>query len=213
MTVGSAAVRTPGTMASPWASDRGPFTGLRLCRSGSATEMQIAKCKCGCMARKRRRLPYRPLAKVVLHPLGQRDRHGGKGGGAMKLITHRGGCHCGQVRFEVDAPEDLELETCNCSICEMTGFLHHVVPRARFRLRSGHKMLAGYRFHTKTAVHPFCKACGVRPFLVPRAYPDGISVNANCLDGDTVRSRDVVRRLDGQNWERRLTVAYDPTAA
>ena len=50
------------------------------------------------------------------------------------LITHRGGCHCGAVRFEVDAPADLEASDCNCSVCRACGFLHLIVPGTRFRL-------------------------------------------------------------------------------
>ena len=52
-------------------------------------------------------------------------------------ITHRGGCHCGRVRFEVDAPARIEALDCNCSICRMTGFLHLIVPASRFRLVAG----------------------------------------------------------------------------
>ena len=48
-----------------------------------------------------------------------------------------GGCHCGRVRFEVDAATPLEVLDCNCSICRMTGFLHLIVPATRFRLLSG----------------------------------------------------------------------------
>ena len=29
---------------------------------------------------------------------------------------HAGGCHCGAVRFEVEAPAELEVEDRNCSI-------------------------------------------------------------------------------------------------
>ena len=53
------------------------------------------------------------------------------------LITHRGGCHCGAVAFEVDAPARLVVSECNCSICRMSGFLHLIVPRTRFRLLRG----------------------------------------------------------------------------
>ena len=41
----------------------------------------------------------------------------------MATVVHRGGCHCRRVRFEVEAPADLEALDCNCSICRMTGFL------------------------------------------------------------------------------------------
>ncbi|MBS0582554.1 MAG: GFA family protein, partial [Proteobacteria bacterium] len=53
------------------------------------------------------------------------------------FVTHHGRCHCGAVRFEVDAPARIAALDCNCSICRMTGFLHLIVPAARFRLRAG----------------------------------------------------------------------------
>jgi hypothetical protein len=34
----------------------------------------------------------------------------------MRLVTHRGGCHCGAVAFEVQAPARLTVSDCNCSI-------------------------------------------------------------------------------------------------
>jgi hypothetical protein len=98
------------------------------------------------------------------------------------LVTHRGGCHCGAVAFEVDAPARLTVSDCNCSICRMSGYLHLIVPRARFRLLRGADELAEYTFNTNTARHLFCRTCGVKSFYVPRSNPDGYSVNARCLE-------------------------------
>lgn len=105
---------------------------------------------------------------------------------APSLVTHRGGCHCGQVRFEVDAPAQVEALDCNCSICRMTGFLHLIVPASRFRLLAGEDALVDYRFNTGTARHRFCRHCGIKSFYVPRSHPDGIDVNVRCLDDGTV---------------------------
>jgi len=102
------------------------------------------------------------------------------------LSTHRGGCHCGAVAFEVDAPAHLVVSECNCSICRMTGFLHLIVPRTRFRLLRGADALSDYRFNTGTAQHLFCRRCGVKSFYVPRSNPDGYSVNLRCLDRSTI---------------------------
>lgn len=104
------------------------------------------------------------------------------------LVTHRGGCHCGRVRFDVDAPADIEALECNCSICRMTGFVHLIVPAARFRLLAGQDALAEYTFNTGAAKHRFCRHCGIKSFYVPRSHPDGIDVNVRCLDAATVRS-------------------------
>ena len=99
------------------------------------------------------------------------------------VITHHGGCHCRRVRFEVDASAQPEVLECNCSICTMTGYLHLIVPAARFRLLQGADDLAEYRFNTGAARHLFCRHCGIKSFYVPRSHPDGISVNARCFDG------------------------------
>lgn len=120
-----------------------------------------------------------------------------------QLITHKGGCHCGAVRFEVEAPANIVLSECNCSICRMSGYLHLIVPRAAFHLIKGEDALATYRFNTGVAQHRFCKSCGVKSFYVPRSHPDGVSVNARCLDLETVLSTKI-SKFDGQNWERNI---------
>lgn len=114
-------------------------------------------------------------------------------------MIYHGSCHCGAIRFEVDAPEDLEVDDCNCSICSMTGYLHLIVPRSRFRLLAGASAITTYRFNSGTAEHTFCKVCGVKAFYVPRSNPDGIDVNLRTLQ-EKPRSLRVVP-FDGQNWE------------
>jgi len=116
------------------------------------------------------------------------------------LVIHRGGCHCGAVAFEVDAPADLSASDCNCSICRMTGFLHLIVPKSRFRLLKGQADLAEYRFNTGTARHLFCRHCGIKSFYVPRSHPDGYSVHVRCLEPGTVRSLKIAP-FDGVHWE------------
>jgi hypothetical protein len=116
------------------------------------------------------------------------------------MVVHTGGCHCGAVRFEVEAPARLKAELCNCSICSMTSFLHLIVPKSRFRLLRGDNVLTTYTFNTGVARHLFCRICGIKSFYVPRSNPDGISVNVRCLDPETIESV-TVRSFDGQNWE------------
>lgn len=117
------------------------------------------------------------------------------------LVTHRGGCHCGDVAFEIDAPRRLTVQECNCSICAMTGYLHLIVPAGRFRLLRGAGALAEYTFNTGTAKHLFCRRCGIKSFYVPRSNPDGYSVNVRCLDRATIEHVDIVP-FDGQHWEQ-----------
>ena len=117
------------------------------------------------------------------------------------MVTHKGGCHCGRVRFELEAPARIEVIDCNCSICAKSGYLHLIVPKERFRLLSGVESLTAYRFNTGTARHLFCAVCGIKSFYVPRSHPDGYSVNARCLDEGTVKAMTVVHG-DGKKWEQ-----------
>jgi hypothetical protein len=113
--------------------------------------------------------------------------------------TYRGGCHCGQVAFEVTGVLK-EVTLCNCSICTKKGYLHWIVPRESFRLLTPAERLSTYRFNTGVARHHFCPTCGVASFYVPRSHPNMIDVNVRCLDGVELEELKV-RRFDGRNWE------------
>lgn len=104
----------------------------------------------------------------------------------QQMVEHKGGCHCGRVRFRVSAPAHLTVLDCNCSICRMVPYFHLIVPPSRFELEQGEGGLATYTFNTGVAQHYFCKVCGLKSFYVPRSHPDCISVNARCLDAGTV---------------------------
>ena len=117
------------------------------------------------------------------------------------MVTAKGGCHCGRVAFEVDAPDSITVQDCNCSICSKTGFLHLIVPKSRFRLLKGEDSLSDYRFDTGEARHLFCSHCGIKSFYIPRSNPDGVSVNLRCVD-QGVFSNIEIEPFDGQNWEQ-----------
>ena len=117
-----------------------------------------------------------------------------------ELTQHKGGCHCGALRFEVDLPRTVEVEDCNCSICAMSGNIHVIVPASRFRLLQGADVLTEYTFNTGGAKHRFCRTCGIKSFYVPRSNQDGFAVTWRCIDN--WQALDVtVNAFDGQNWE------------
>ena len=119
------------------------------------------------------------------------------------MTTHKGGCHCGRVTYEVQAAANIQADQCNCSICRMSGYLHMIVPKNDFQLLSGEDALETYRFNSGVAEHYFCKHCGIKSFYLPRSHPDGISVNTNCLVRDTIDSI-AVTPFDGENWEKNI---------
>ena len=114
-------------------------------------------------------------------------------------MEYPGSCHCGAVKFTVEALEDVEVEDCNCSICAKSGYLHLIVPKSRFCLLTGEEALTTYTFNTRVAKHYFCKVCGIKPFYIPRSNPDGFDVNLRCLDIQPESVR--VISFDGQHWE------------
>ena len=97
--------------------------------------------------------------------------------------TFTGGCHCGEVRFEVTA--DLgNVISCNCSICQKRGALWAFVPAEHFALRAGSDELRDYQFGKRRLHHLFCPQCGVGSFS-RGVMPDGaemVAVNVRCLD-------------------------------
>jgi hypothetical protein len=120
------------------------------------------------------------------------------------MTRHTGGCHCGRVRFEIEAPASIEAKECNCSICSKTGYLHLFVSRSSFNLLQGEDALETYTFNTGVAQHYFCRHCGIKSFYVPRSHPEGISVNVRCLDDGTIEKIDI-EPFDGRHWEQNIS--------
>jgi hypothetical protein len=115
------------------------------------------------------------------------------------LTTYRGSCHCGNVRFEVEA--DLaSVIACNCSLCARAGYLLTFVPASQFKLLSGKEAQSDYQFNTKNIHHLFCKTCGTRSFGHGTG-PDGeqmYAINVRSLEGVDLDALNV-KKVDGRS--------------
>ncbi len=98
------------------------------------------------------------------------------------LSAHPGSCHCGAVRFRVDA-DITELTTCDCSLCVKRNAVMAKVPEAALTIVSGEDDLTLYEWNTRRAKHYFCRRCGIYVFHRKRAAPDHFGVTVFCLDG------------------------------
>lgn len=115
------------------------------------------------------------------------------------MSAHKGSCHCGRVRFEVDFEVSMVI-TCNCSICNKKGAIYAPARENQLQISQGEEELSLYQFGTNTAKHYFCKHCGIHPFLRSRLTPDSWTINVLCLDG--INLQDIPsKEFDGQNWE------------
>lgn len=116
-----------------------------------------------------------------------------------EIRTYAGGCHCGNVRYEVKAALR-EVIACNCSICSKTGTLLILVPAEQFELVSGGDVLSDYQFGKKQIHHLFCPRCGIRSFS-RGAGPEGrevYAVNVRCLDEVDLDTLEI-RHFDGKS--------------
>jgi len=92
-------------------------------------------------------------------------------------MSFQGSCHCGAVRFTVDADPPASAISCNCSHCRRKGFLLSFFPAERFTLEAGEEALQDYAFNTHKINHRFCRHCGTQAFAYG-ANPDGSPVRA-----------------------------------
>lgn len=109
------------------------------------------------------------------------------------MSRFEGSCHCGRVRFEVEADID-HVRVCDCSICSKRGALNHRIPKENLKLLTPWEDLVLYQWGSRTAKDYFCPTCGILPFRRPadptsgeRAQGvepfDGWAVNVRCLEG------------------------------
>lgn len=108
-----------------------------------------------------------------------------------------GSCHCGAVRFRVDAQID-ELTTCDCSLCVKKNALMGKVHESALTIVEGEDLLTLYEWNTHRAKHYFCSRCGIYTFHRKRSAPDHFGVNIHCLDGFDVAALPI-RATEGAN--------------
>jgi len=97
-------------------------------------------------------------------------------------MTHKGSCHCGQIRFEVEGDFESVVE-CNCSHCQRKGYLLWFTPRASLRFEAADGALSTYTFNKHAIQHHFCANCGCAPFgFGASGGHEMAAVNVRCLE-------------------------------
>jgi hypothetical protein len=98
-----------------------------------------------------------------------------------------GSCHCGSVRFRVDA-RVTEVTTCDCSLCVKRNAVMVKVAEKELTVLEGEAILTLYAWNTGVAKHYFCRRCGIYVFHRKRSAPDHFGVNVFCLEAFDPRS-------------------------
>jgi len=108
---------------------------------------------------------------------------------------HKGGCHCGRVRFEVIAPSQVTVIECSCDPCGKRQSRYFSVAADQFRLLKGHGELS--TFGSAAARHSFCTTCGVQSFVIPSGGDnDVVGVMPHCLDAGTMKKVKTEKRQE-----------------
>jgi hypothetical protein len=116
-------------------------------------------------------------------------------------MKYQGGCHCGAVKYEVEADLSSGVISCNCSHRHIKGLVLAFVPAENFTLLSGEDNLQEYFFNKKSIHHLFCKTCGVESFARGKRS-DGtptIAINVRCLEGVDLDQL-TIKQVDGKSF-------------
>ena len=117
--------------------------------------------------------------------------------------TCRGGCHCGELRFEVELDLLGGTTKCNCTYCAKSRFWLARSEQQDFLRASGEATV--YRGRNPVAQHFFCPRCGVHLYDRVDAQNmlgrTNVNVSIACLDDASVDEliSAPVRYSDGLN--------------
>lgn len=113
-----------------------------------------------------------------------------------------GSCHCGAVRFTLEAVPDTVTD-CNCSICRRYGVLWAYYRPEHVRFEPTNPATDTYTTASHTLAFHRCRTCGCVTHWAPLAGrdPGRMAVNARLLDLDILANAGV-RYLDGAVTER-----------
>ena len=108
----------------------------------------------------------------------------------------QGSCHCGKVRFSVEAGEPIPFMRCYCSICRKTagagGYAINIGAVARSMKVTGKRYLGIYRAHMPAEADRkarissgrryFCTGCGSALWLWDPTWPEQVHPHASAID-------------------------------
>jgi hypothetical protein len=115
--------------------------------------------------------------------------------------THKGGCFCGQIRYETTGTPFHET-SCHCAICRGTTGAASVawfsLERSHFRFTAGEPT----RFKsTRRGTRSFCAQCGTQLTFETEDFPDEIDVTICSLDDpESVRPKDQTWLSSKVSW-------------
>ncbi|MEW6704956.1 MAG: GFA family protein [Pseudomonadota bacterium] len=123
----------------------------------------------------------------------------------------KGSCHCGRVRFEVQAMSPCPFMRCYCSICRKTagsgGHAINLGADQRTLKVQGREHLSVYQARlgggrTSTAQRHFCKHCGSPLWLYDPTWPELVHPHASAIDTPLPLPPDRVHMMLGSraNW-------------
>ena len=121
-----------------------------------------------------------------------------------------GSCHCGNISFSLDWPEDaseIPARACGCTFCVKHGGVWTSHPRATLRARvSDAGAVARYAFGTETASFLVCTHCGVAPLVTSQIEDVTYAVvNVNTFDNvERARIRAQPASFEGEDLQSRL---------
>jgi len=99
------------------------------------------------------------------------------------IKTHKGSCHCGHVKFEVDL-DATKGSMCNCTICTKLGLRAAVTKPEMLRPLTDEATMGCYEWGT-VGKRYFCTTCGThcysRGFLAEMGGAFA-SINLNAID-------------------------------
>ncbi len=105
----------------------------------------------------------------------------------MTATTHKGSCHCGQVRFTAGLDLSKGSIRCNCSICSKKRMWLAMTEPDSFHIDTGEDALTTYTFGSEHIQHRFCATCGVQ--TLAEVPGKGTVVNLATLDDLTPADR------------------------
>ena len=122
----------------------------------------------------------------------------------------KGGCHCGNISFELTwepDPAEIPARACGCSFCVRHGGIWTSNPAGALRVSiADRSLVSSYSFGTRTADFHVCSRCGVVPLVTSTIDEHTYAVvNVNAFDNvapSLLRHTPV--SFDGESVELRL---------